>query len=89
MADVITIDGAGRVVIPKSVRDHLGLKDGSRLRVIEQGTRVVLEAIDVPPQVVEKDGLLVLRGPHAGSLPTARDVHDERARALAERAKKR
>jgi AbrB family looped-hinge helix DNA binding protein len=80
MGDIITIDGAGRVVIPKRVRDHLALKDGSRLRVVEDGARVVLEPVEEVHTPVEVDGLLVVQARLTGTVPDHRDVRDERAK---------
>jgi len=41
----------GQVVIPKPVREELGLAPGTVLRVrVEEGKRVVLEPVEEPPR---------------------------------------
>ena len=56
------LDKLGRVVIPKLVRLHLGLKAGTLLKIEERERQVVLEPIDKETCLVEKDGLLVFSG---------------------------
>lgn len=51
-----TIDGAGRVVVPKPLRDELGLAGGETLEIALVDGRL---EIDVPPAAVrleERDG---------------------------------
>lgn len=55
----IPIDGAGRVVLPKSLRDRLGLQAGSEFEVIEEENRIVLKPVEKEPKLVSKDGVLV------------------------------
>lgn len=82
MEDVITIDGAGRLVVPKAMRARLRLREGSRLRVREEGDRLVLEPIAEHATPVEVDGLLVISGRLAGEVPDHREQREERIRAL-------
>lgn len=56
------IDKFGRVVIPKVVRDHLGLKTGSVLYVEEDNHNIVLKVADHIPQIVVKGGIVVYSG---------------------------
>jgi AbrB family looped-hinge helix DNA binding protein len=86
MADVTTIDAAGRVVIPKPLRDSLRLLPNTRLRVVEQDRRVVLEPIEDEPILIEKDGLVLIGGELVGPLPDARSARDQRVRELTRRA---
>lgn len=55
----IPIDGAGRVVLPKSLRDRLGLQAGSEFEVIEEENRIVLKPVEKEPKLVSKNGVLV------------------------------
>ena len=68
-----TIDKAGRLVIPKSLRDHLGLRPGVvEVRAEGAGIRVDVPADD---SLEERDGRLVI--PASGA-----SVDDELVRSL-------
>ena len=54
-----TIDAAGRVVIPKAIRDRLGLKSGTPLRIEAIDGRVEIEAVCDEPHLEWRNGLLV------------------------------
>ena len=48
MIGIVTIDEKGRVVIPREVRERLGLSKGSRLLLVELGgDRIVLRKLDI------------------------------------------
>jgi AbrB family looped-hinge helix DNA binding protein len=84
MEEVITIDGAGRIVVPKAMRTKLNLSEGTKLRVREEGAqRLVLEPIAAEGAPVEVDGLLVIRGRLIGDVPDHREQRADRLRALA------
>lgn len=56
----VTIDRAGRLVVPKALRDELGLAEGRSLRAaVRDGC---LELVPEPLEVdlVERDGVLVI-----------------------------
>ncbi len=54
-----TIDGGGRVVIPKSIREHLGLAPGTVVDVAEHGGHVEIAAAEARVHLREVDGVLV------------------------------
>ena len=56
----ITIDGVGRVVIPKAIRDALGLVPGAPLTITSDGVGVRIEPETKGGHVVEVDGHLVV-----------------------------
>jgi AbrB family looped-hinge helix DNA binding protein len=56
----ITIDAAGRVVIPKPLRDALGLEAGAPLTVTTDGVGLRIEPEALGGRVVELDGELVV-----------------------------
>jgi AbrB family looped-hinge helix DNA binding protein len=63
MPTEITIDAAGRLVIPKPLRDRLNLRAGARLHIAEEEGRLILTP-DLPEaRIVERDGFLVLELP--------------------------
>lgn len=51
-----TIDSGGRVVIPKAVRDRLGLTPGSAVEITERDGQVVLQPVALEVRLVD--------GPH-------------------------
>jgi AbrB family looped-hinge helix DNA binding protein len=55
-----TIDAAGRVVIPKSLRDALGFAPGTELELTTDGDRLEVATAPVEVEVIEKDGVPVL-----------------------------
>ena len=55
----VTIDAAGRVIVPKVYRDALGLVDGSELEVELRDGGVVLEPPPTPVKLVRRGRNLV------------------------------
>jgi AbrB family looped-hinge helix DNA binding protein len=49
---VATIDAAGRIVVPKALRDALGLKAGTRLEVSQRDGAIVIQPAPVPMRLV-------------------------------------
>jgi AbrB family looped-hinge helix DNA binding protein len=66
----LKIDKAGRVILPKPVRDRLGLREGSDLEILEIPDGVVLKPAERRPSMVKKQGLWV----HTGKLPPGFDI---------------
>lgn len=56
------IDKFGRIVIPKAIREHLGLKTGSLLHVEESGHDIVLKVADHESPIKIKNGIAVYMG---------------------------
>ena len=54
-----TIDAAGRIVVPKPLRDALGLEAGTVIDVSSYGTGLTLIPRGRTARLVEEDGLLV------------------------------
>ena len=61
MSDTITMDSAGRVVLPKPIREKFRLEGGAKLRLITIGDHLELTPIELEdaPALVKKNGLLV------------------------------
>jgi AbrB family looped-hinge helix DNA binding protein len=53
-----TIDAAGRVVIPKQLRQAASLEPGQELEITERDGRIEIEPVSAPVQLVERDGFL-------------------------------
>ena len=70
----ITIDSAGRIVIPKALRDALGLREGVPLSVTSDGIGVRIELVREGGRVVDRDGHLVVES------SSGRQVTDEEIR---------
>lgn len=72
-----TIDGGGRVVIPKPVRDQLGLKPGGEVELVVRGGELSIVPV-VPAQRLVRKGRSIYAesSAEAGTLDAAlvRDV---------------
>ncbi len=66
----VKVDKAGRVVLPKPVRDRLGLHEGSDLEMEETPEGVVLKPAERRASLVRKGSFLV----HTGKLPPGYDL---------------
>ena len=72
MHTTVEIDKAGRIVVPKKLRDALHLTPGTRLKVERSGDTLMLEQ-DLPePKLEMIDGLWVMTG---GPRLTVEDVN--------------
>jgi AbrB family looped-hinge helix DNA binding protein len=71
-----TIDSAGRIVVPKALRDELGLVGGERLEIRAHDGTLEVDVIPVAMHLEERDGV-PSAVPH-GPLPTltARQVRE-------------
>lgn len=58
----LTVDAGGRIVLPKALRERLGLVAGSTVDVSEYGGGLHLSPAGRTAQLVEKDGRLVATG---------------------------
>jgi AbrB family looped-hinge helix DNA binding protein len=58
----VTLDKAGRVVIPKSVRDELHLEAGDTLEHLLQGESLTLRPLLATTRLRKKQGILVFGG---------------------------
>ena len=82
----LKMDKAGRVILPKPLRDRLGLREGSDLEILETPEGIILKPVEHQPSMIKKQGLWV----HTGKVPAGydivqaiRDDHEERIRRLA------
>lgn len=68
MSTITEIDKAGRVVVPKKLRDALHLVPGTRLILQQQGESIILQTESQPRGLYLKNGTLVYDA-GAGSFP--------------------
>jgi AbrB family looped-hinge helix DNA binding protein len=61
----VTIDNAGRVVIPKPIRDAAGIKPGSPLQIQYRDGRIEIEPKSPPARLIRKGGVVVASIPGA------------------------
>ncbi|MFZ1890104.1 MAG: AbrB/MazE/SpoVT family DNA-binding domain-containing protein [Candidatus Binataceae bacterium] len=83
----LKIDKAGRVVIPKSLRERFGFKHGVGVEAYEEGNGLILKAASAGPSMVREKGLLVHQGKPLERLDWQRiieEVREERHRAILE-----
>jgi AbrB family looped-hinge helix DNA binding protein len=76
-----SIRRAGRIVVPKSLRERLGFKPDTELEAIEQAGGVLLKRVEQRPSMVKVDGLWVHQGsaePGANWERVLEDVREER-----------
>lgn len=85
MEEFATIDAAGRLVVPKAMRERLGLSQGSRVRLREEGHQLVVEPLLEESVVVDVDGLPVVRGRLIAEVPDHRALRDARIASHARR----
>lgn len=91
MSSTITMDTAGRLVLPKAMRDRLHLRAGSKLRI-----DVIADKIELTPEpdegvrLVRKGGLLVITGMKKpfDAVAAVRAAREERGEQLARRHRK-
>jgi AbrB family looped-hinge helix DNA binding protein len=77
-AMVITIDRAGRLVIPKSIRDELNLVPGSELEIDSVGGEIRLRLPAPKSRLVEKNGFLVFSAGGESNIDIADFISKER-----------
>ena len=75
-----TLDKFGRVVIPKRVREDLGLQPGAVLRIKQDEQKIFMEPVNEEPQMVLKKGVLVFQGTAMGDIEGA--IKDHRQKLL-------
>lgn len=76
-----TIDSAGRVVIPKSIRQAAGLEAGTLLDVDLRDGQVVIEAAVMPVRLVRR-GRFVVAVPEAEVEPLTLEQVEETRRSI-------
>lgn len=58
---ITTIDSAGRIVIPKEIREKAGLTSGSEIEITHDGVSVRIERAVPSPRLERAGGRLIAR----------------------------
>ena len=66
----LKIDKAGRVILPKPVRDRLGIHAGSDLEIREIPEGIILSPVDQKPSLAKKGPFWV----YTGEIPPGYDI---------------
>jgi AbrB family looped-hinge helix DNA binding protein len=81
----LRIDKAGRIVVPKPLRQRLGFKPDTEIEVVEQAEGVLLKRVEQRPSMMKVDGLWVHQGiaePAASWDRIIEDVREERTASV-------
>lgn len=76
---ITTLDKFGRVLIPKKLREHLGLSLNSPVNIMDEGNRIIIETVKENEALINKDGILVFTG------KVQKDLTDELKRSRSRR----
>lgn len=82
----ITIDRAGRIVLPKPIRDRFNLRPGTELELDTDAEGIRLRPAATTGALEMRDGLLVHTGSAATDIDIAAFIRDERERETGRRA---
>jgi len=86
-AITVAIDRAGRIVIPRAMREAAGLRPGMPLEVRRRGNLIEIEPVPLAVDLVQEGNLLVIV-PREDLLPlTAEEVERTRESLRSERAR--
>lgn len=58
----LNVDKAGRIVLPKKVRELFKLREGEALEVHLEGLRLIIQPVSRSGLLVKQDGILVFQG---------------------------
>jgi AbrB family looped-hinge helix DNA binding protein len=85
MTSTITIDAAGRLVLPKAMRDRLHLQAGARLKADLVADRIELTAEPDENVRIERRGkrLVIVGGPPLDAVKAIQADRNDRAAKLA------
>jgi AbrB family looped-hinge helix DNA binding protein len=74
----LTLDKAGRIVLPKSVRDELHLEAGDALELETSGDKITLRPAQANGQLIKKQGVWVFQSDE----PLTVEIVEETARKI-------
>ncbi len=62
------LDKFGRIVIPKEIRDALGLRPGSSFQIEEKNQGIILKPVEGTPHIKKENGWLIFTGELQGDI---------------------
>ena len=74
----IAIDGAGRIVVPKRLRERFNLVPGTELEIEVSGEYLRLRRVGGEPALTRRKGILVHHGDRRANLDVAAFIRAER-----------
>ena len=76
----VTVSSKGQIVIPRKLREMLGLTTGNKLKVFQENKKIILVAV---PEVKPSE-LFVSASPHAvdKALKTSRKIDETKIKGL-------
>ena len=84
MTAKVTLDKAGRIVLPKFLRDELRLGDGDTLELETDGDRITLSPVRPKAMLAKEYGIWVYQGAPAGHVSIPDLIDEEREKRLRE-----
>ncbi len=73
-----TIDRAGRIIVPKALRERYNLREGTPVELEPGADGIHLKAAQEHASLVRKSGVLVHHGSETSSIDVADSVNRER-----------
>lgn len=65
---VTTLDKFGRVIIPKKLREQMGITPGTILNIDQDGSRIFIEPVQAEAPLIEEEGVLIYTGKLQGNI---------------------
>ena len=78
MASELTIDAAGRVTLPKSLRQQLQLEPGDTLRLESEGDQITLQPVRAAATIRKEDGIWVYRSGQSATSSIRKLIEESR-----------
>ena len=75
---IATVDNAGRIVVPRALRERFDLTPGSALEIEASADGITLRRVHAEPALVRKEGILVHHGTTRSALHIADFIRTER-----------
>ncbi|WP_048148662.1 AbrB/MazE/SpoVT family DNA-binding domain-containing protein [Palaeococcus ferrophilus] len=54
--EVVRVSSKGQVVIPKEVRERLGIKEGEYLLLVQEGDLILMKKLDIDVEEILREG---------------------------------